>query len=77
MPEAEHNIAEGLIIMDVSRAQLDDLFKSNGELKRPIKLSPFFLRPAFQYTSMEIRNHQREEMEQNKDKLTVDENDQK
>lgn len=29
-------------------------------MKQRVKLSPFFLRPAYQYTCQEIRNWQRE-----------------
>ena len=41
-------------------SSLENLFMSDGQLKRPVKLQKDFLRPAYQYTSQEIRNWQRE-----------------
>lgn len=43
-----------------------DIFKSDGRLKGMQKFQKDFLRPAYQYTSQEIRNWQREEREKRK-----------
>jgi hypothetical protein len=42
---------------------IDNLFQGDGTVKQRVKLSPFFLRPAYQYTCQEIRNWQRESWE--------------
>ena len=43
-----------------NKTHIDDLYDAQGFLKKTIKLHPDFLRPVYQYTSAEIRNHQRE-----------------
>lgn len=35
-------------------SSLDNLFTSAGDLKLTVRKSPFFTRPAYQYTSAEI-----------------------
>jgi hypothetical protein len=46
--------------MAKQKAPTFNKYDSNGNLKRMTKLSPFLIRPLYQYTSQEIRNHQRE-----------------
>lgn len=43
-----------------TKTHIDDLYDSQGFLRRAQRLDPDFLRPLYQYTSAEIRNHQRE-----------------
>ena len=45
-----------------TKTHIDDLYDSQGFLKRAQRLDPDFLRPLYQYTSAEIRNHQRESL---------------
>lgn len=47
---------------EIGKTHVDDLYDAQGFLKRAHRLHPDFLRPLYQYTSAEIRNHQREEL---------------
>lgn len=42
--------------MAKKKSSMDELFTSEGELKRRPEISPFFLRPAYQYTSAEVKD---------------------
>lgn len=50
--------------MNNNGSSVDSIFNADGTLKRPVKLSEAFLRPAYQYTKQEIRNWQREGWEE-------------
>lgn len=41
---------------------MDSLFNNKGELKRRVEISPFFLRPAYQYTSAEIKDTDQQDL---------------
>lgn len=41
---------------------VDCLFNSEGQVKKKIKYHPDFLRPIYQYTTSEVKNHQRMEI---------------
>lgn len=48
--------------MSDQQSSLDELFTSEGNLKHKIELSPFFLRPVYQYTSAEVKDTTQQEL---------------
>ena len=48
--------------MGRKKTLLDDLFTSEGEVRKKAELSPFFLRPAYQYTCAEIHDTEQQEL---------------
>lgn len=48
--------------MGKKKSSVDELFTSEGELKRRPTISPFFLRPAYQYTSAEIKDTDQQDL---------------
>lgn len=48
--------------MGKKKSSLGELFTSEGELKRRPEISPFFLRPAYQYTSAEVMDTDQQEL---------------
>lgn len=59
--------------MQKKEVNIYDLFWGDGKLKRATKLSEFFTRPAYQYTSQEIRNTQRDKWIEESEKYLEDE----
>ena len=48
--------------MKKNKTALDSLFNNKGELKRRVEISPFFLRPAYQYTSAEVKDTDQQDL---------------
>ncbi len=44
---------------------IDSLFNNNGEVKHKIRVSPFFLRKPYQYTSAEPKDDTQQKLHEN------------
>ena len=55
--------------MSKTGCSVDSIFTSEGKLKKHTKFSAAFLRPAYQYTSQEIINWQRESWDEYPDEF--------
>lgn len=64
MLETKYYASKGEV-MGKQQSSLDSLFNNKGELKRKITVSPFFLRPAYQYTIAEIKDTDQQELHKN------------
>lgn len=57
--------------MSIKESSFENLFTSDGKVKRKVKFSEAFLRPVYQYTSLEIRNWQREMMQDSSEEKSL------
>lgn len=48
--------------MGKQQSALDSLFNNKGELKHKMVISPFFLRPAYQYTIAEVKDTDQQDL---------------